>query len=134
MSLAQPSPRIIITLAYLPNHPIPSGIERFYSDFHVMKDIRQCPRPLVLPPPTSSLTPQLRTLFSQISIGFATQPARLDQMTGEWSPTAPSFTYHSDDGRLWANSFRPLHKTVYGEGEFGPGSTIVCGVVYQGGD
>lgn len=53
-------------------------------------------------------------------------------MTGEWSPTAPSFTYHSDDGKLWANSFRPLHKTVYGEGEFGPGSTIGCGVVIRG--
>lgn len=47
-------------ISILANHPIPSGIEHFYSDFHIMKDIRQCPRPLVLPLSTSSLTPQLK--------------------------------------------------------------------------
>ena len=54
-------------------------------------------------------------------------------MPGEWNPTAPSFAYHSDDGQLWTNSFRPLQKTVYGEGEFDPGDTIRYGVVYQRG-
>ena len=62
MSLAQPSPRIIITLAYLPSIQSPLESSASTSKSTSLKDVLQYPSPLVLPRPTSCLIPQQKNL------------------------------------------------------------------------
>lgn len=49
-------------------------------------------------------------------------------MPGWYNATAPSFAYHGDDGRLYANSNQSLKDY---EGPYGKGDTIGCGVIYN---
>lgn len=51
-------------------------------------------------------------------------------MPGWYNPTAPSFAYHGDDGRLFGNS--NSSKREYA-GPYGKGDTIGCGVIYSDG-
>ena len=49
-------------------------------------------------------------------------------MPGWYNATAPSFAYHGDDGRLYANSNQSLKDYA---GSYGKGDTIGCGVIYN---
>lgn len=49
-------------------------------------------------------------------------------MPGWYNATAPSFAYHGDDGRLYANSNQSLKEYA---GSYGKGDTIGCGVIYN---
>ncbi len=49
-------------------------------------------------------------------------------MPGWYNATAPSFAYHGDDGRLYANSNQSLKDYA---GSYGKGDTIGCGVIYD---
>ena len=62
------------------------------------------------------------------AIGFSTQPASLDRMPGWYNAMAPSFAYHGDDGRLFANSNQSSKDFA---GPYGKGDTIGCGVIYN---
>lgn len=93
----------------LANHPIPAGIERFYYEIEIKKNVGND-----------------KTIFN--AIGFSTQPARLDRMPGWYNAAAPSFAYHGDDGRLYANRNEPLKDYA---GSYGKGDTIGCGVIYD---
>lgn len=93
----------------LANHPIPAGIECFYYEIEIKKDVGDDTK-----------------IFN--AIGFSTQPARLDRMPGWYNATAPSFAYHGDDGRLYANSNQSLKDYA---GSYGKGDTIGCGVIYN---
>ncbi|KAI9796865.1 MAG: hypothetical protein M1833_005914 [Piccolia ochrophora] len=98
----------------LANHPIPAGVERFYFEVDIQKNDGENPE----------------NPFPCFGIGFATQPARLDQMPGWHNPVAPSWAYHGDDGCLFANSnttWKPYTPP------YGPGDTVGCGVIYQDG-
>ena len=47
-----------------------------------------------------------------------------------YNPTAPSFAYHGDDGRLFGNSISSTREYA---GPYGNGDTIRCGVIYNDG-
>lgn len=51
-------------------------------------------------------------------------------MPGWYNPTAPSFAYHGDDGRLFGNSNSSTRDYA---GSYGKGDTIGCGVIYNDG-
>lgn len=51
-------------------------------------------------------------------------------MPGWYNPTAPSFAYHGDDGRLFGNSNSSTRDYA---GPYGKGDTIGCGVIYNNG-
>ena len=51
-------------------------------------------------------------------------------MPGWHNPAAPSFAYHSDDGRLFPNSISSSREYT---GVYGKGDTIGCGVIYNDG-
>ena len=91
------------------NHPIPAGIERFYFEVEIKPD-------------------RGRDKYLFNAIGFATQPARLEAMPGWYNPIAPSWAFHGDDGRLFANSNESYRD--YAE-PYGKGATIGCGIIYQ---
>ena len=95
----------------LANHPIPAGIERFYFEVEIGPDVGR-----------------RQNLFN--AIGFATQPARFNNMPGWFNPIAPSWAFHGDDGKLFAN--RSMSSQIYGE-PYGKGDTIGCGVIFQNG-
>ena len=95
----------------LANHPIPAGIERFYFEVEIRPDVGSCQSP-----------------FN--AIGFATQPARLNNMPGWFNPIAPSWAFHGDDGMLYAN--RSMSSQEYAE-PYGKGDTIGCGVIFENG-
>ena len=95
----------------LANHPIPAGIERFYFEVEIRPEIGR------------------RQNLSN-AIGFATQPARLNDMPGWFNPVAPSWAFHGDDGKLFAN--RSISSQKFAE-PYGKGDTIGCGVIFQNG-
>lgn len=92
----------------LANHPIPAGIECYYYEIEI-KDVGNDTK-----------------IFN--AIGFSTQPASLDRMPGWYNAMAPSFAYHGDDGRLFANSNQSSKDFA---GPYGKGDTIGCGVIYN---
>lgn len=95
----------------LANHPIPAGIERFYFEVEIRPDLGKVQNP-------------------SNAIGFATQPARLNNMPGWFNPIAPSWAFHGDDGHLFANKNMGFQE--YAE-PYGKGDTIGCGVIFQNG-
>ena len=95
----------------LANHPIPAGIERFYFEVNIKSDFG-------------------RDKDLLIAVGFATQPARLNGMPGWSNPIAPSWAFHGDDGRIFANSDESLMNYA---APYGKGATVGCGVIFQNG-
>ena len=95
----------------LANHPIPAGIERFYFEVEIRPDLGR-----------------VQNLWN--AIGFATQPARVTNMPGWYNAVAPSWAFHGDDGKIFAN--RSISSQKYGE-PYGKGDTIGCGVIFQNG-
>jgi hypothetical protein len=93
------------------NHPVPAGIECFYFEIEIQPDLGR----------DSELI---------IAIGFTTQPVRLENFPGWFFHAAPSWGYHGDDGRFFANGYESNRLP---QAPYGKGTTIGCGIIYQNG-
>lgn len=92
------------------NHPVPAGSAIFYFEI--------------------THSPKIASnSWCSLAIGFVTQPARFEDYFPGW-PTnvAPSWGYHSDDGRIFSKKGgnQDWVNETYGKGE-----TVGCGVMYD---